>query len=60
MENKPILVQINTKRYAKKLNTPSFVDKAPAAVVDEEKRRQSEALESKAKVEAALQRIVNL
>ena len=46
--------------YAKKLNNPSFVDKAPAAVVDEEKRRQSEALESKAKVEAALQRIVNL
>ena len=43
-----------------KLNNPSFVDKAPAAVVDEEKRRQSEALESKAKVEAALQRIVNL
>lgn len=46
--------------YARKLGNPGFVEKAPAAVVDEEKRRQSEALESKAKVEAALQRIVNL
>ncbi len=46
--------------YARKLGNPSFVEKAPAAVVDEEKRRQSEAMESKAKVEAALQRIVNL
>lgn len=46
--------------YARKLGNPGFVEKAPAAVVDEEKRRQSEALESKAKVEAALQRIINL
>ena len=47
----------NLEGYARKLGNPSFVDRAPAAVVEEEKRRQSEALESKAKIEAALERI---
>ena len=45
--------------YANKLNNPGFVERAPASVVEEEKRRQAEALESKSKVEAALARIVN-
>lgn len=47
----------NLEGYARKLENPSFVDRAPAAVVEEEKRRQAEALENKAKVEAALERI---
>lgn len=50
----------NLEGYAKKLSNPAFVDKAPAAVVEEERRRQTEALENKAKVEEALQRIVGL
>ena len=50
----------NLEGYARKLNNPAFVDKAPAAVVEEERRRQAEALENKAKVEEALQRIVGL
>ena len=41
------------------MSNESFVAKAPAAVVEEEKRRQSEALENKEKVEAALARIAN-
>ena len=45
--------------YARKLSNPSFVERAPAKVVEEEKRRQAEALENKAKVEEALQRIAN-
>lgn len=45
--------------YARKLGNASFVERAPQAVVDEEKRRQAEALESKSKVESALERIVN-
>ncbi len=45
--------------YANKLNNPGFVERAPASVVEEEKRRQAEALESKSKVEAALARIAN-
>ena len=49
----------NLEGYARKLGNPSFVERAPAAVVDEEKRRQAEALENKAKVEAALARIAN-
>lgn len=49
----------NLEGYARKLGNPSFVERAPAAVVEEEKRRQSEALESKAKVEEALERIAN-
>ena len=44
---------------ARKRGNPSFVERAPAAVVEEEKRRQTEALENKAKVEEALQRIAN-
>lgn len=49
----------NLEGYARKLGNPSFVERAPAAVVEEEKRRQSEALESKAKLQEALQRIAN-
>ena len=45
--------------YAKKLSNPNFVERAPAAVVEEERRRQSEAEANKAKVEAALERIAN-
>ena len=47
----------NLEGYAKKLGNANFVERAPAAVVEEEKRRQAEALESKAKIEAALERI---
>ena len=50
----------NLEGYARKLSNPSFVDKAPAAVVEEERRRQAEAMENKAKVEEALARIVGL
>ncbi len=49
----------NLEGYARKLGNTSFVERAPAAVVEEEKRRQAEALENKAKVEAALARIAN-
>ena len=50
----------NLEGYARKLSNPSFVDRAPAAVVEEERRRQAEAMENKAKVEEALARIVGL
>ena len=49
----------NLEGYARKLGNPSFVERAPAAVVEEEKRRQFEALEKKAKLQEALQRIAN-
>ena len=49
----------NLEGYARKLGNPNFVERAPAAVVEEEKRRQAEALENKAKIEEALQRIAN-
>ena len=49
----------NLDGYARKLSNESFVAKAPAAVVAEEKRRQAEAMESKARVEEALARIAN-
>lgn len=49
----------NLDGYARKLGNESFVAKAPAKVVAEEKRRQAEALENKAKVEEALARIAN-
>ena len=49
----------NLEGYSRKLNNESFVAKAPAAVVAEEKRRQTEAQENKAKVEEALARIAN-
>lgn len=49
----------NLEVYSRKLSNESFVAKAPAAVVAEEKRRQAEALENKAKVEEALARIAN-
>ncbi|MFV0626539.1 MAG: valine--tRNA ligase [Alphaproteobacteria bacterium] len=45
---------------AVKLANPRFVEKAPAQVVEEERRRQVESLESKAKVEEALKNIENL
>lgn len=50
----------NLEGYARKLSNQSFVERAPANVVEEEKRRQAEALENKAKVEEALARIVGL
>ncbi len=50
----------NLAGYERKLSNPCFVERAPAAVVAEEKRRQAEALENKAKVEEALARIVGL
>ena len=49
----------NIEGYARKLSNASFVERAPAQVVEEEKRRQSEALASKAKIEEALARIAN-
>lgn len=49
----------NIEGYARKLGNASFVEKAPAQVVAEEKRRQAEAEEKKAKVEEALARIAN-
>ncbi|MBR3677227.1 MAG: valine--tRNA ligase [Alphaproteobacteria bacterium] len=49
----------NLDGYARKLGNQEFVAKAPAKVVAEEKRRQAEALENKAKVEEALARIAN-
>lgn len=48
------LLEQNLEGYARKLSNPSFVERAPAAVVEEEKRRQAEALDSKAKLEEAL------
>ena len=50
----------NLAGYAAKLSNANFVERAPAKVVEEEKRRQSEALANKEKVEAALARIANL
>lgn len=49
----------NLEGYSRKLSNESFVAKAPAAVVAEEKRRQAEAQKNKAKVEEALARIAN-
>ena len=49
----------NLEGYARKLGNPSFVERAPQAVVEEEKRRQAEALAKKAKTEEALARIAN-
>lgn len=49
----------NLEGYARKLDNPSFVERAPAAVVEEEKRRQTEALENKAKLETALKRLAD-
>ncbi len=50
----------NLENYARKLSNQSFVERAPANVVAEEKRRQAEAMENKTKVEEALARIVGL
>ena len=50
----------NLAGYASKLSNPNFVERAPIKVVEEEKKRQAEALENKAKVEEALARIANL
>ena len=49
----------NIEGYSRKLSNESFVAKAPASVVSEEKRRLSEAQENKDKVEEALARIAN-
>ena len=49
----------NIEGYARKLSNASFVERAPAQVVEEEKRRQAEALANKTKVEEALARIAN-
>ena len=50
----------NLASYAAKLSNPTFVEKAPQKVVDEEKKRQIEAIAAKEKIEAALERIKNL
>ena len=50
----------NLAGYAAKLSNAAFVERAPAKVVEEEKKRRAEALANKAKVEAALARIANL
>ncbi len=49
----------NIEGYARKLSNASFVERAPAQVVEEEKRRQAEALANKEKIEEALARIAN-
>ncbi len=49
----------NIEGYARKLSNAGFVERAPAQVVAEERRRQSEAEEKKAKVEEALARIAD-
>lgn len=54
------LLEKNLAGYAAKLSNANFVERAPTKVVEEEKKRQAEALENKAKVEAALSRIANL
>ena len=50
----------NLAGYAAKLSNANFVERAPAKVVEEEKKRQAEALANKAKVEEAMARIANL
>ena len=50
----------NLAGYAAKLSNAAFIERAPAKVVEEEKKRRAEALANKAKVEAALARIANL
>lgn len=50
----------NLAGYAAKLSNANFVERAPVKVVEEERTRQSEALEHKEKVEAALRRIADL
>lgn len=50
----------NLKGYAAKLSNANFVDRAPAAVVAEERRRQAEALEQKEKAEIGLKRLERL
>jgi len=49
----------NIEGYARKLSNASFVERAPAQVVEEQKRRQSEALANKEKIQEALARIAN-
>ena len=49
----------NLAGYAAKLSNANFVERAPAKVVEEEKKRQAEALANKAKVEEAMARIAN-
>lgn len=47
----------NLQGYAAKLSNPAFVEKAPEKVVNEEKRRQQEAMDKKEKLLEALARI---
>ena len=53
-------IDMRLKGYAAKLSNESFVARAPQKVVDEEKRRQAEALEQKAKLTEAFNRIKDL
>ena len=55
-----VALEKNLAGYAAKLSNPNFVERAPAKFVEEEKKRQAEALENKAKVEEAIARIANL
>ena len=53
-------VEARLKGYAAKLSNESFVSRAPQKVVEEEKRRQAEALEQQQKITEALNRIKDL
>ena len=50
-------LQVNRDRSAKKLASPKFVEKAPAEVVEEERRRLAEAETLIAGLEASLQQV---
>jgi len=53
-------IDARLKGYAAKLSNDNFVSRAPQNVVEEEKRRQAEALEQQVKTKEALKRIENL
>ncbi|MBO4285679.1 MAG: valine--tRNA ligase [Alphaproteobacteria bacterium] len=53
-------IESRLQGYAAKLSNDNFVSRAPQNVVEEEKRRQAEALEQKTKMTEALKRIENL